>query len=64
VKQTQLIPEIGKIEAEKNELDQSKTKLNLSKAWQDQENDEVYLKSIIETQPLKCRHIQVQHRTL
>jgi protein-tyrosine phosphatase len=64
VKQNRLIPEIGKIEAEKNELDQSKTKLDLSKAWQDQENDEVYLKSIIETQPLKCRHIQVQHRTL
>ncbi len=64
MKQTRLIPEIGKIEAEKNELDQSKTKQNLSKAWQDQENDEVYLKSIVETQHLKCRHIQVQHRTL
>jgi len=64
VKQTRLIPEIGKIEAEKNELDQSKTKLNLSKAWQDQENDEVYLKSIVETQHQKCRHIQVQDRTL
>jgi protein-tyrosine phosphatase len=64
VKQNRLIPEIGKIEAEKNELDQSKTKLDLSKAWQDQENDEVYLKSIVETQHLKCRHIQVQHGTL
>jgi hypothetical protein len=49
-KRSQLIPEIRKIEVKQKRTGSKQSEQNSSKAWQDRENYEVYLKSTVDTQ--------------
>jgi hypothetical protein len=63
VKRTWLISEIGRIDAKKK-TGAKQSEQNLYKVRKDRENNEAYLKSIVETQHLKCRHTHVQRKPL